>query len=227
VLVGDSVADSASAQLPSEAAKHGISFSAATRSGCGLMTVPPVAAAGTVIPWGPNCAAQTARYESDAVTSSHAQVVVWLSTWEMSNHLFNGKIVAFGTPAADTLLKSELQAALDRMHASGATTLVLLTVPQPAEHSDRVVPSEVNIVRAPKLNKVFRSFAAVHPREVLVVDLANIVCPGGWPCPEFVDGIRPRPGDGEHFEGAGPAWLAPKLVHAITMALRKAATPAP
>jgi len=193
VLVGDSVAGSVSVALPSFAAKQGISFSAATRSGCPMTTSAPVAASGAALPWIPNCVRRTAGYETEAVTSSRAQVVVWLSSWEMSDHLVNGKVVRFNTLAGNALLESELNAALARFHAAGASKLVLLTNPPPASHSDEVVPSVPARTLPPKLNRLFRQFASKHPSDVMVVDLASIVCPGGWPCPEYVDGIRPRP----------------------------------
>jgi SGNH domain-containing protein len=227
VLVGDSVASSASGSLPAVAAKQGISFSAVTRSGCPMTVADPVSASGAALPWIPNCTRQTAAYETRAVASTRAQVVVWLSSWEMSDHLVNGKVVRFGTRAGTALLTRELDAALARFHAAGASRLVLLTYPPRASHSDQVATTTLDRTLPPKLNRFFRQFAAKHPSDVTVVDLASIVCPGGWPCPEFVDGIRPRPRDGGHFEGAGPAWLAPKLVNAVAKGLRKAATAAP
>jgi hypothetical protein len=135
----------------------------------------------------------------------------------------NGKFVRFGTKAGYALLTQELNAALARFHAAGASRLVLLTYPPRASHSDQVVTTTLDRTLPPKLNRFFHTYAAEHPSDVIVVDLASIVCPGGWPCPEFVDGIRPRPRDGGHFEGAGPAWLAPKLVQAIIDGLRKSA----
>src|SRR5581483_4553849 len=93
-------------------------------------------------------------------------------------------------------------------------------MPVRAEHSDLGVPSEADLTRPRHLDRLYRQFAAAHPDRVLVADLADIVCPGGPPCPEFVDGVRLRPRDGGHFAGDGPAYVAPRLVQAIITALR-------
>ncbi len=58
------------------------------------------------------------------------------------------------------------------------------------------------------LNQVFRRFAALHPDDVAIVDLASHVCPTGQPCDPVRDGIEPRPLDGIHFTAEGSAWAA-------------------
>ena len=63
-----------------------------------------------------------------------------------------------------------------------------------------------------------RSYVAARPG-VELVDLASIVCPGGPPCPEYVDGVRLRPTDGIHFQQDGAAWVAPRLYDALARAL--------
>jgi hypothetical protein len=63
-----------------------------------------------------------------------------------------------------------------------------------------------------------RQFAARYPNTAAVADLASIVCLKGS-CPAEVDGVVLRPRDGNHFEGDGPAWVAPRLYTEIMRAL--------
>ena len=65
---------------------------------------------------------------------------------------------------------------------------------------------------------------AEHPESVTVVDLAKIVCPQGAPCPEEGAGVTLRPRDGGHYEGDGPAWVAPRLLDAVVRASAATAT---
>ena len=58
------------------------------------------------------------------------------------------------------------------------------------------------------LNQLYREFAARHPDEVRIVDLARYVCPKAHPCPVVRDGIKPRPDDGVHFGPTGAGWAA-------------------
>ena len=66
---------------------------------------------------------------------------------------------------------------------------------------------------------LFGRFAARHPAEVGVTDLSAIVCPHADPCAASVDDVVLRPYDGNHFEGGGPAWVAPRLYSAVLATL--------
>ncbi|HUV09639.1 MAG TPA: acyltransferase family protein, partial [Acidimicrobiia bacterium] len=109
LLLGDSVAASIGDALQAEAASREIVLTAATRPGCGMVTGIPANADGSEVPWGRTCADGTLPYLSDQATSSGAQVVLWLSTWETSDRIINGRLVKFGTPAADRALLAKLQ----------------------------------------------------------------------------------------------------------------------
>lgn len=227
VLLGDSVANSISDPFQLEAAKNGVTLGSITRPGCGLVTLEVLLDNGQRIPGQQHCAATAANYETSAVQQTSAQVALWFSSWELGDHLVNGSIVKFDSPAGDALIEDELAKALARFQTVGVTKLVLLTYPVRAEHSDRVVaPNAVDLRRPPRMNSVFRRFAAKHPGDVVVVDLAKIVCPKGPPCPEYLDGVRLRPGDGAHFAPEGAQWLAPRLFKAVLDALEASMEPA-
>ena len=223
VLLGDSVANSISAPLQAEAARNGIALDAFTRPGCGMVTVEIVLDDGSPIPGADRCARQTAEYQVRGVNRTGAQVVLWLSSWELGHHMVNGQLVRFDSPEGDALLEAELEFALARLQGAGVTHLVLLTYPVRAERSDLVAVSETDLTRPPRLNLVFRRFQAKHPNEVLVADMAEIVGPGGPPCPEFMDGVRLRPRDGGHFGPEGAQWLAPHLFAEILKLLQASA----
>jgi hypothetical protein len=214
LLLGDSVADTLDETLQAAAATHGVSLTAITRPGCGMTTAVPLSDDGTAIPWGQACADGTAEYQTGAIADVNPDTVVWLSTWETSDQIFDGRSEQFGTPAGDAALLAELEAGFERLSAGGAR-LVLVTVPGPAAES------EVHPLRASEperrrhLTRLFRRFATAHPDRVAVADLATIVCPDGDPCDARVDGVVLRPRDGNHFEGDGPAWVGPRLYDEI------------
>jgi hypothetical protein len=168
-----------------------------------------------------DCSRQTASYQSENVARYQPEVVLWLSSWEPTNHLYDGVRLDFNTPEGDAALLADFEQSRQRLTAGGAT-LVMLTMAPPAD-SD-IGPADQDLVwRYARLNEMFRTFAAMNYQTVKVVDLAGIVCPGGPPCPQYMDGIRLRPTDGGHYLGDGPAWVAPRLLDAI---LRQFADPA-
>lgn len=222
LLVGDSVADTLSNALAATARGRGLSFSAAVRPGCGLVTGVPAYPTGGVIPWGPACADGTLGYLSSAVQASTPDVVLWLSTWETADRIVNGRFYAFGTPDADAMLLQKFEETRQVLTATGAR-LLLVTIP-PRAKSSASVPTDNPAEDAQylHLDDLFRQFAAQHEDSVGAVDLARIVCPAGPPCPTVIDGVQLRPDDGGHYAGGGPAWVAPRLLDAMMRELHEA-----
>jgi hypothetical protein len=60
-------------------------------------------------------------------------------------------------------------------------------------------------------------FAAQHPSQVTLIDMAHHVCFSGPPCSRWDDGIFVRP-DRTHYSALGSLWIAkwvvPQLVRA-------------
>jgi peptidoglycan/LPS O-acetylase OafA/YrhL len=218
LLVGDSVADSLGPALQAEAAARGVALTVVTRPGCGLTTAVPLLDDGRLVPWGGDCAATTAEYESQSVDEHAPDVVLWLSTWETSDLEVDGTAVHFGTAAGDAALLEQLADADRRLTARGAR-LVLVNVPRPADTSE-VQPLRADEgTRRQHLNSLFAKYASSSDR-VAIADLADIVCPRADACPATTaDGVVLRPRDGNHFEGDGPGWVAPRLYTEITKAL--------
>ena len=81
----------------------------------------------------------------------------------------------------------------------------------PLAATDYTQDPKPSAIQNAHLNGLIRQFAREHPENLSVVDFANIVCPGGYPCPEVIDGLRLRP-DGGHFTKETSTWVAERLV---------------
>src|SRR5262249_47524799 len=96
--------------------------------------------------------------------------------------------------------------------------LVMLTdVDAPVDLGTRFLKSggPVDDAKRAHLTEVYREFARRHPGQVTVIDPSPVLCPGGPPCHAIVDGVNPRPLDGNHFGTDGAVlvarWLLPRL----------------
>ncbi|MFM8305083.1 MAG: acyltransferase family protein [Actinomycetota bacterium] len=230
LLLGDSVAFTLGDALAADAARQGVTVRAIGRLGCGMTTGIALNSDGTRVAWSPGCASDTVGYQNRTMDEVRPDTVLWLSTWELSDHEVDGKRLRFGTPAFDAWLLGEMEATRERVAAHDAR-LALVTVPPIAENP-LTEASPAQAKRAQHLNELFRQFAREHPDDVVVVDLAEIVCRGGAPCPVTVDGIVLRPEDGIHYKADGAAWVSPQLLDTLyaqlrTQDTRRPATTAP
>jgi peptidoglycan/LPS O-acetylase OafA/YrhL len=217
LLLGDSVAASLSDALAQEAATRGIELSTATRPGCGMVSGIPTLDDGTEVPWGKGCSDGTGDYLDEAIAQRSPTTVLWLSTWETADRIIDGQLYRFGNTKADAAILEKLEESYAHIAQGGARLMLVTNTPR-AENSDTYVRNAEDDAKIERLNRLYREFAAAHPGEVSVVDLAEIICPDGSPCPEYVDGVRLRPRDGGHYEGDGPAWVAPRLLDAVALA---------
>ena len=218
VFIGDSVADTLAPALAAEAGAHGIRLTAAVRPGCGVLTGDPVGPDGARVPWGPGCSNDSPRYQDEVIRERAPQVVVMLSSWETADREVDGALVLLDTPEGEAVWRRLLDETRARLTVGGAR-LALTLLPPPAEFSDRGPANPDTTRRVLRLNEIYRRYARDHPESVVTVDLGRIVCPGGPPCPEEVDGIRLRPRDGGHFEAEGANWVAPRFYAVIVKAL--------
>ena len=218
LLLGDSVAFTLTDALRTELANRGVDFRNVTRLGCGMTDGLALTEEGDVVEWSPRCATSTVAYIDNAIAQANPDTVLWLSTWELSSYQVNGMKLTFGTKAFDQWLTAQIERTRARAAAAGAR-LVLVQIPPQAENPIST-PAPYQAARTQHLNTLFEEFAAAHPTDVALVDMAEIVCPGGAPCPTVVDGIVLRPKDGGHYEPDGAAWLAPRLTEELFTALR-------
>jgi peptidoglycan/LPS O-acetylase OafA/YrhL len=218
LLIGDSVPYSFAPALQAEAPAHGISVDAVTRPGCGVLTGRPELADGTPIEWGGTCEASAEPFQRVSVHDRQPQVIVWVDSWWTSDRRVNGEHMYLGTPAGNATFMALLEQARQNLTLSGAR-LVLLTVP-PRADSPLGPAHDGENHRIAVVNRMVRELAANHPDTVSLVEFAELVCPGGPPCPTRVGGVELRPGDGAHFGEAGAVWVAPRLIEQVLLALR-------
>jgi len=154
-----------------------------------------------------------------AIFQLRPHVVVWMSIWEKSDLVVDGETLVSGTAAGDAEMQRRMDWELARLTAYGAK-VVLLTEAAAAPNDAQGAGNTSNAVdneSYARLNLILSNFAARHPDQVTLVDLAGQVCPGGPPCPETVGGVRLRP-DGRHFTPEVASieahWLLPKIVAA-------------
>jgi peptidoglycan/LPS O-acetylase OafA/YrhL len=218
LLVGDSLACSLLPGLDAVAARDGASVTQAAVLGCGVVSE-NVAPLDNLPPpeWRARCAPLVHETETSAVDHSKPDLVLWYSSWELDNLMVNGHVVRFGTPADDAVLLSRMDAALPLLTRGRAQLVLLSLVDAPVDLGTRFLKAggAVDDANRAHLNELYHEFAARHPGQVTVIDQTPVLCPGGPPCHHIVDGIDPRPLDGNHFGTDGAVlvarWLMPKL----------------
>lgn len=143
------------------------------------------------------------------VAQEQPDLVVWLSVWEISNRIVNGQVEKVGSIEANELLLADIDAAVARLTAGGARLVFVAPAPPAAESGEPYDPAQAAALQ--RLAVLLREYARAHADTVTVVELSEIVCPSGPPCPADIGGFRPRATDGNHFEGPGAVWVAEQL----------------
>ncbi len=220
LLLGDSTACSIFPGMKAVGDEVGESVAQAAVFGCGMASGQITTTRGEQItPHSERCPQMVEAAQVPALAQMRPDVVLWMSLWEKSDIVANGRTLVSGTPAGDAEMLRRMNAELARVTAYGAkVVLVTLAAPAPndAETTNNVNQSVDNAGYA-RLDAIDRRFAALHPDQITLVDLARRLCPSGPPCPENVDGMRMRP-DGRHFTPTAAAyeseWLLPQIVAA-------------
>jgi peptidoglycan/LPS O-acetylase OafA/YrhL len=205
VVVGDSIACALLTGLEAVGATQEATVTNATILGCGVISG-TVASGMLPRAFTTECPKRARVRQQRAIAGSSPDAVVWWSDWETADLAVDGGSVAVGTPEGDALLRSRMELAFERLHRRGAT-IVILTVPPLLPWPALPVRATAAEAKHHRLNDLFREFAAAHPGDVVVVDLARKLCPSD-PCPERIDGVEPRPFDGLHLTPTAAAWAA-------------------
>ncbi len=218
LILGDSTACSLFPGMLAVGNQAGVQVAQAAVFGCGIASGEITTTRGEQItPHSERCPAMVDAAQVPAVMLMRPDIVIWMSLWEKSDLIVNGRVLVSGTPAGDAEMLRRMDVALSRITAYGAK-VVLLTVAAPAPNDAQgagAANRSVDEAGYSRLDHIDRLFAARHPGRVTIVDLAHRLCPKGPPCPETVDGMRMRP-DGRHFTPAAAAyeanWLLPQVV---------------
>jgi hypothetical protein len=210
MLVGDSMACSLESGLAAVGRSAGVRVGQGAVVGCGVVAdaTAPTRGEGTMVGT-VACHDLVRKTQQRAMERIKPDVVLWLSSWERLSILVGQRTLVAGTPKADRVILERMDRMLARLTSRGAR-LGLLTVAPFTNGTGLGQTFRSNRERDREvlhLNGLLRRFAARHPAEAFVVDLAHHVCPDGAPCSPTVDGRRPRP-DGAHFSPAGAVWAA-------------------
>jgi peptidoglycan/LPS O-acetylase OafA/YrhL len=210
LLVGDSTACSLWPGLAAVGDAAGIATDQASVFGCGVASGEITTTRNEPItPHSSRCPVLVDAGERAALARDRPTVVMWMSIWEKSDLVVDGRTVVAGTPAGDREMMARMDGALARLTAGGARVVVLTEAapaPNPAEGTV-TTNTKAETDGYARLNTLLHRFAARHAGQVTLVDLAARVCPNGPPCPERVGGLRARP-DGHHFTPAAATWAA-------------------
>jgi peptidoglycan/LPS O-acetylase OafA/YrhL len=226
LLVGDSIATSLYPGLDEVGSRAGIEMSVAAWSGCGVIRGIPALADGRPMGYGQACDQAIPKLQDAMLAKVQPDVVVWLSNWEITDHIVDGNWLRLGTPDGDAGFSNLLAETADRLRSTGARLVILLpAAPTPDgdysqySYSDRLQRTQV-------LDQLLLAQAMQRPDLTNAVDLKPIVCPGAAPCPDTVEGIRLRP-DGGHFDADGARYVSEQLVPRLLSLARTPAAPTP
>jgi peptidoglycan/LPS O-acetylase OafA/YrhL len=210
LLVGDSTACSLWPGLKAAGDAAGITTDQGSVFGCGVASDEITTTRNEPItPHSSRCAQLVDSDEREALARLRPTVVLWMSIWEKSDLVVDGRTLVAGTPAAETEIMARMDAALARLAAGGArVVLVTEAAPAPNPAQDTATTSvAAETAGYARLNALLERFRARHADEVTLVDLASKLCAAGPPCPDRVDGLHARP-DGHHFTPTAATWAA-------------------
>lgn len=208
-LVGDSVAGSLATAMRDAFTGAGFTFFDAHVHGCGVVSGLAVDEAGEPFPWSGECVERVPALHVQLIREHDPDLVLWHSTWETADRLLDETFLEFGTPNHDAALAREIDIVVERLNARGAQVVILVAPPN-APSSFVADPDPARMLHlADQL-----AIAADRLDALSLVDLNPIVCPGGPPCPERIEGLTLRP-DGGHYSEEAAVWLVAQLADAL------------
>ena len=167
LLVGDSTACSLWPGLNAVGNAAGIATDQGSVFGCGVASGEITTTRNEAItPHSSRCPALVDSDESKALARARPTLVIWMSIWEKSDLVVDGKTVVAGTPAGEKEIMARMDAALARLTAGGAH-VALVTEAAPAPN-----PAQGTLTTSTKadndgyvrLNALLRRFQARHRR---------------------------------------------------------------
>jgi peptidoglycan/LPS O-acetylase OafA/YrhL len=217
LLVGDSTACSLWPGLRAVGNANGMTTAQAAVFGCGVASGEIATTRNEQItPHSERCPQLVDDALRAELPKARPDVVIWMSVWEKSDVVEDGRTLVNGTPAGDKVMLARMDEALRRL-TLGNAHVVLVTAPAPAPNDAQGTQNTSNAVDDAsyrRLASINRRFAKRHPDRVTLVDLGTQLCPQGPPCPEIVRGERVRP-DGRHFTPGAAAHYSEWLLHRI------------
>ena len=220
LVVGDSRACSLLTGLEVLGRAEGVQVDNAAVLGCGVVA-DAVAKSISVVPrtQADRCHDMVRTAQLKALKRGLPDVIIWYSGWEQKDLEVDGHEVQFGTSESDALLRSRFEAMYRRLHRAGSKLLIIQApVSLPVTPIPWWLTGEIYANNA-HLKVLYQEFAARHPGEIFLADLAARLCPHHR-CAEKVKGFRTEHLDATHFSPGGSAWAAvwlwPQLLAAVT-----------
>ena len=213
LLVGDSIACSLLPGLEVVGHAAGLRVDQAAVIACGIASGKIAPGDAFTAPGSDSCPGLTQAALRPALRH-RPDVVLWLSTWERADIEVHGQTIRSGTPAWEREMTRRMDKVLKQLTQRGARVVIASQAPSAAAKFHRLQQGAQASEDASfgYLNNLLVQFAARHPGDVTVVDLAGQLCPGGPPCPTRVDGRELRPLDGAHFSPSGAVWASEWLL---------------
>jgi SGNH domain-containing protein len=207
LVIGDSLAESMLPGLAASAGTRRVELMSRAFGGCGLLTGVPLDPTGQPYPWGQACNDSRPGWQTQSVQDLRPDVVIWLgAAWDERDRLVDGTDARIGTVAGNRIFLQLIDQAAQRLTASGARLVMVTAAP---DRGTQLAADPTRNPRLGELNRLLRLYAAF--RQIQIVDLAPIICPGATPqCPETVNGVVMRP-DGYHVGASASPVIADQV----------------
>src|SRR3954447_12876702 len=217
LLLGDSTACSLWPGLRAVGEQQGIATDEGSVFGCGIAIDEFTSTRNeAVTPNSSRCRPFLDWVIPRALARSQPTTIVWMSVWEKSDLVVDGRTIVADTPEWEAEIMRRMDATLAELTANGARVVMVTEAspaPNPAQ-STETYDRAADDAGYGRLNVLLHRFAARHPDNVSLVDLASKLWPDGPPGPENVDGLPARP-DGRHFTPTSAVWAARFLLSEV------------
>jgi peptidoglycan/LPS O-acetylase OafA/YrhL len=222
LIAGDGLAFGMSYRIKNPIDIDGVRGASASMIGCGIASG-AVLINKVVSPRQP-CPFLWSELYRDAVSAFQPQVtMLMVGQGEIFDRKIDKRVLRVGTPEMAQYLTAQLERARKVLTARGAP-MFLATVPcvdPPSSTQPNLAKVERDSRRTAWVNGVWHAFAAEHPSDVRIFDLASLACPGGnarMP----VGGVDLRP-DGANLSAEGVRYVWKQLAAPAIASVRPTA----
>jgi hypothetical protein len=162
-----------------------------------------------------DCASWPQRWSNEVRQYTPDVVAVLVGRWEMTDRFYAGAWRHLGDPVFDDYVRAQLERAVQVGGSRGAQ-VALLNPPclQDVERPDGGAWPQNDPARAQRFADLQKEVVARHPKNVEILDLAGLICPGGK-FARVIGGVQVRDRDGVHFTVSGARFVGRSLLPAL------------
>ena len=213
-IVGDSIARSLYPGFAAAGADRGLKVVSAALAGCAIGDSLRIEE-GAINARAKRCVKDAPGLQEELVRTHDPDVIVWYSGRDRYDILAGDRVLAAGSLAWRDVVFADWDRTLGRLRAGGAEVRLLLPFfnegSDPERCTDQAALGRDDCTKPLQngaLRMVYREWAARHPADVSLVDIAARLCHAD-PCPATLDGIDLRRGDDIiHFSLEGATLVA-------------------